>query len=283
LGGKTWSQMPRLLGGSGVGSLKTGATALARSRNGHLLLAVQRYGRGRSAALTVDTTWRWWLKGTEEPAGAYHKRFWRRLVLWLARRDIAQNVGVWIYTDELRYDLSALSSRHGAGRRVEVRAGVFDDQGRPIQGAQVEATLNVTGGPRRPIALRPDGAGGYVGSLGAGEIRVPGDYTVTLRASRDGRGLGSAKSRFAVDSSDAEMADPLANRVLLKEIAQSSGGKVVSASGLREFFEELVRRPLKRYERVRHTWRLWDTPLLLVLLIGILSAEWVLRRRHRLA
>ena len=36
-------------------------------------------------AFAGDSTWHWWMHGFE----AAHKRFWRQIVLWLARKDQA--------------------------------------------------------------------------------------------------------------------------------------------------------------------------------------------------
>jgi hypothetical protein len=62
--------------------------------------------------------------------------------------------------------------------------------------------------------------------------------------------------------------------------AEASGGEVVSRDELGEFFEHLSRRPLKALVQVIGVFRLWDTPYILAILMGVLSAEWVVRRRN---
>lgn len=60
------------------------AIIYARSNLGEPLLVGQDYGAGRVLAFGGDTTHRW----TRDPEGLYaHSRFWKQLVLWLARQE----------------------------------------------------------------------------------------------------------------------------------------------------------------------------------------------------
>ena len=49
-----------------------------------ILLAWQRFGRGRTAIMTCDSLWRWKM---QEPSGSHDvERFWQQLFAWLARQ-----------------------------------------------------------------------------------------------------------------------------------------------------------------------------------------------------
>jgi len=65
---------------------------LGGGRSRQPLLVAHNFGDGRVMAFAGDSTWRWWMQGYESA----HKRFWRQIVLWLAKKDQAQEGNVWI-------------------------------------------------------------------------------------------------------------------------------------------------------------------------------------------
>ena len=94
-----WEELPALDGANRLDHVKRGATVLAETADGHPLLIARDYGRGRVLAFGGDSTWRWALGGYE----AAHKRFWRQVVLWLARKDQSTDNSVWVNLDERRF------------------------------------------------------------------------------------------------------------------------------------------------------------------------------------
>ena len=58
---------------------------LAESDQKQPLLISQMSGDGRVLAFAGDSTWHWWMRGFD----AAHKRFWRQIILWLAKKDEA--------------------------------------------------------------------------------------------------------------------------------------------------------------------------------------------------
>ena len=131
---KCWDELPSLDGANRLDRLKRGVTVLADTPDGHPLLIAREYGRGRVLAFGGDSTWRWYMAGFE----AAHKRFWRQIVLWLARKDQSTENTVWVNLDERRFS---------PGTRVEFTAGARSPQGDPIADAAIEVEV-----------LRPDGS-----------------------------------------------------------------------------------------------------------------------------
>ena len=84
--------------------------SLADAGENQPLLVAQNYGAGRVLAFAGDTTWHWWMHGFE----AAHKRFWRQIILWLARKDQTQEGNVWVRLDKRRF---------APGERVDFTAG----------------------------------------------------------------------------------------------------------------------------------------------------------------
>ncbi len=108
-----WKKLPPLDGANQFLRLAPGAIVLADAGEGKPLLVSHNYGAGRVLAFGGDTTWHWWMRGFETA----HKRFWRQIVLWLARKDQAMEGNVWVRMEKRRFARpSAWHSRPGPSR-----------------------------------------------------------------------------------------------------------------------------------------------------------------------
>ena len=93
-----WSELPPLDGAYKFRGLAPGALVLADSGANVPLLVAHQYGDGRVMAFAGDSTWHWWMRGFESA----HKRFWRQIILWLAKKDQAEEGAVWVKLAERR-------------------------------------------------------------------------------------------------------------------------------------------------------------------------------------
>ena len=94
-----WSKLPSLEGANRFHDLAPGAVVLAEAGEDRPLLVAHNYGEGRVMAFAADSTWRWWMHGYE----AAFKRFWRQMVLWLARKDQTREGRVWVSLAQRRF------------------------------------------------------------------------------------------------------------------------------------------------------------------------------------
>jgi uncharacterized membrane protein len=116
-----WAKLPPLEGANKFRDLSPGAVVLAASAANQPLLVAHSYGDGRVMAFAGDSTWRWWMRGYEP----VFKRFWRQIVLWLARKDQAQEGNVSAgrvyrgshFADGRAADRRLVQGRVGAARR----------------------------------------------------------------------------------------------------------------------------------------------------------------------
>ena len=112
-----------------------------------------------------------------------HKRFWRQIVLWLARRDQTAEGDVWVRLDNTRFF---------PGDRVEFTAGAQSPQNEPIADAEFKAEIVKPDNKRTPAAMiRKDEQ--MAGSFR--ETQLPGDYAIEVTATRQGELLGTARTR----------------------------------------------------------------------------------------
>lgn len=255
-----------------LGAVRPTGQVLAESGDGAPLLAVRELGAGRSAALAVDTTWLWVL-APEDPAGPeHHARFWRHLVLWLAGRDGRPEGELWITAGRARY----VVTDPGRPAHVEVRAGVGGaSAGRP------EVTLAGPGGGERDVPLSEAGSDLWRSVL---RVSVPGSYTLRAEAEVDGAAK-TAETTFEVTERDLELAEILADHEALREIAEAGGGTFRTLDGLPELLDELASEGTAEpaFETVARRAEPTSEPLFVAAFLGLLAAEWVLRRHWGLA
>ena len=125
-----WAKLPPLDGANRFAAAQAGATSWPRptARKTDRCWSRQKFGNGRVIAFAGDSTWRWCMQGFESA----HKRFWRQIVLWLARKDQVAQGNVWVRLDNTRFF---------PGNRVEFIAGAQSPQNEPIADAEFKAEI----------------------------------------------------------------------------------------------------------------------------------------------
>jgi hypothetical protein len=223
---------------------------------------------GRGQVLLVNGTglWRWSLAGTDELAGERGRRLWRKTMRWLAEP---------VQGEPLR--VTAERRLVPGGEPVRLDAILQDARFKAVSGAEVRGELNGPGGATRPITFTPGGPGAYTSIFPS---PGPGRWQVSVRATRDGRELGRARGEFAVDRWTLEALNAQPDSAAMAAIAAASGGKFGKASGAAAWARGLDTRQLVRNRTASA--RLWESPWLFALVVGMLSAEWAWRRRRGL-
>jgi uncharacterized membrane protein len=269
---RVWRSLPPLSGANRWVAVKdaAGAMVIAQSEAGEPLLVVGEHGRGRVVAMAGDSTWRWWMLGHE----AEHKRFWRQAILWLVRREDLEQNEVWIRMAQRRFF---------PGARVSFTAGAASSSGDAISEAILRAEWLLPDGQRRPLSLRRDGDQ-WTGVIDA--VEQPGDYVIEVSAELDGQSIGIAQGEFLVFDRDIELSNPAADHDQLARLAamtREAGGRLIAPEELAGLFQQLRDQPPELDIEIQTKWQLADTPrdawILLLLLVGLLAAEWMLRKK----
>ena len=269
-GAEPWDRLPPLTVVNPLRAAKPGATVLLEGLDQAgeplVLLATQRYGRGTSAALAVQNTWRWQMQVDMPLTDHTHETFWRHLLRGLARPAAA------------RIEVEAGPSRAVPGESVDLVVVARDERYLPLDGADLEATLTDPLGrvSRYPLVPSADETGVYTVAAPMNEI---GRYEWVVGALDNS--VPAARSYVDVSPDGDEFWNGAFNDRALAGIAQRTGGRYYpadDAGSLVEGIDEtLATRP------VRDRLPVWDMPLLLLLLLGLACAEWVYRRRCALA
>jgi len=260
-----WESLPPLQGFNPLGALNEGSVALVDDGAGHTVVAARSVGRGRTMAVATDTTWNWALSGSAQGgAGEDHATFWRNAVRWLVK-DVEQKQ-VQIITDKENYRL---------GETIQAQVRVLTEDYSPrTDVALVGSVSPVRGGEPTAFEATTDASG-------QAAVNLTADQEGTLRITVDVPAIageyGSAEVRVSVTDREGELEDPSARPALLAAIAQATGGATFSAA---PDPRDAARRPVDALMATRREVEpLWAHPLLLMLLVLPLGAEWILRRR----
>ena len=271
LGVTAFDALPLLSGASVVGPLQATAHLLAESADGRPILAVREFGRGRAAVLTVDTTWLWILAPGEKGGAEIHRRLWRQLVLWLAGRDDRPQADLSVATDRPRYRLTDPDNPP----EIEVTVHVREATG----AAAPTVTLTRQGDAGRAIELATKG------SMGGGRawqtilaLREGGIYTLAAEAEVGGAAR-RAETQFVLEEQDFEWANILADRAAMQRIAEAGGGTCRPIGELSNLLADLATDIQLQVTSVERRQPLTSGRLFLGVVLALLAAEWLLRRK----
>lgn len=265
---RAWGALPELDGANLFSGHKPGAEVLATGKNDQPLLVAQAYGKGRALAFGADSTWRWAF--SEHDTQKYHKRFWRQIVLWLARRDKAEGEHMWITLDKQRIRL---------GEKVQITAHVQDSVGRALPNCEVRADVTGPKGVTASLSFNFTGDAYHA----AYEPPARGDYAVTAHAARAGKDIGDAEAKFVVYVPDVELERPVADLDRLRNMAARTGGAYFSPDQAGDLYDAIEQRDVPDTVIVRtDIIHLWDNWPMLLIFLGALTAEWIIRKRKGL-
>ncbi len=247
-------------------AIKPGASVLATVKDDagqtHPAIVTQRYGEGRSAAMTVGDLWRWGMM--DEKAREDMEKAWRQLV-----RSLVVDVP----------DLIELETRRegtDAADRVNLSVRVRDKAYRPLGSASVKFEITEPSGEVSELYAEPSlaEAGLYEAAYYPDS---PGGYRVqAVVTDEESEPLGTAETGWSLNPNADEYRNLRPNRELLEKLAQQTGGKVLSLGELGEFASSVKDLDVP----VMEVWTrpLWHAPWVIAIILALLALEWGLRR-----
>ncbi len=267
-----WSSLPAIPGAN-VTRARPGATVLLE--HPHLLvdgknapiLALWDYGRGRAMALAVDSSWYWSFTAHAQGAQTRHyDRFWGNALRWLVRDP-----------DLTTLKVTADPASVEPGRPVAAIVSARMPDYQPAAEAQVKVDLYSVES-RKVIASQ----NATTGSDGVARVEFappsPGAYKLLGSARKGDKSLGEGEDGVAVRAVGPELSDASVRPELLEEVAKATGGKAFRLPQLSLASVPLLDPPVVEVGRAKDQ-PLWDRWYYLVVLVALLGAEWMLRRR----
>ena len=287
-----------------VRGIKPGASVIAEVDDGrgnkHPAVVVQRFGRGRSAALTIGDIWHWGLH--EESMHRDMDKAWRQLARWLVA-DVPE-----------RIDLQTEQKRGEPNQPVVLQVRVRDQKFQPLDEAAVVVTVHTVGqasslsGPSTRMEnqghgqIEPPRKSGTAATPLLPSIRLPtepslkepglyeatyiprdtgGYYAEAVVTNAVGAEVGRAEAGWSSDLAAEEFRSLKPNRALLETIARKTGGEIIPVEKLEDFARSLPNRKVP----ITESWSfpLWHQAGVFLFALACFAAEWGLRRWKGLA
>jgi len=283
LPGLAWAQVVAAL----KPSVEVLATASINAQGSSIPLVMRlRYGAGQSVYVATDDTWRW----RYGRGDVYFQRFWVQLVRMLGRHRIRQD------TDGVR--LSVSHRRIELGQTVVVMLHVDDAMLLERNLSRVAVSVAREGRGMEGTAdslerlellpLQSQAGGGVAEGRSSENQRVyraawrPGwAGQLTLRVVEPALEDLNITLPIEVIHPEDEMRHPMPDHDRLADLAQQTGGRVVWPDRLDELVGLIPNRARRTPDDISEP--LWDSPLTLIIVMGLLTVEWVGRKMIRLA
>jgi hypothetical protein len=238
-------------------------------------LSWRHYGAGRVVYISAPVTWK--LRFRE--GDVYHHRFWGQLLRWAMSREIG--------TGSRTIRLSADGSRYSEGEPINLTVRMLYPDGKPVKGASPVAEARQGGRELAKIELAEDNdaPGTYRGVL---EEMLTGPVTVgvtgrQVSALLESEGWSSQVTAVVtVEPNKAmELRNTRCNLPMLTQLADATGGAVLGPTALGAMMEQLDLES-ETFETIssRPVWNSWT---LLLIFVGCLTAEWIIRKRVGMA
>jgi hypothetical protein len=234
-----------------------------------VVLAHQRYGRGKVLVLPVQDTWMWRMHANMAVEDATHHNFWRRLTRWLVD-GVPDRVMV-----------SSTPDRVQRGEPVTLTADVVDAEYRGVNDGRITAHATAPSGRVEdvPMEWTVENDGEYRARFTPSE---EGIYRIAVDGfTQTGADASRGTMFLRVAPSDAEYFDAAMRPSLLRRLSEETGGRFfrsADTTGLVDAISYSGRGVTVIEER-----ELWDMPIVLVLLLGLMGTEWLYRRRRGVA
>jgi uncharacterized membrane protein len=264
------SEMPAFRVLNRLPSVKPGASVVATIGNDwgeqFPALIVQRFGNGRTGALTIGDLWRWGLK--ESQMHEKMNKFWRQTLRWLVA-DVPE-----------RISLQASIKQDQVNQPVLLQVRARDKDFEPKDDTSVAIQITDPLGKTTQLTAEPvyDETGLYEATY---IPRINGGYLAQVRVKNtQDYEIGDAQTGWSVDLDDQEFKSIKTDRPFLETLAKQTGGRIVELHEIGTFANSLA----GENAPVTETWirPLWETRGLSLIIFAIilicLTGEWTLRR-----
>lgn len=230
------------------------------------LICLQFVGAGKVLFHATDETYRWRYRTGD----AYFARYWLQALRYLSRASLLGSS----HQVELRSD----RRQYLRGEPVTLRLRFFDERQAPQDEQRVTVAVEAADGERRMVTLTRQGLqrGDFASTVSG---LAEGAYRAWLAAPVLD---GPPQCSFRVVAPPGELAQTRTNLAALRRVAQRSGGQAATWHEAQTLLDRL---PPGRRVRVQTLppRPIWNHPLAGMLLVGLLTTEWLLRRRSGLA
>ncbi len=296
---RRWEKLPPIFWSAPVRRAKPAAQVLVTEvpasdkEPGRPVIAMQQYGVGQAMFLGTDNTWRWRRNEGEE----FYTSFWGRVVQRLAVNHLL--------TGNRRTQMVLDRTSVLPGEPIGITARLFNSAFEPLIDPAVRARVTRASAPPTTPGPAPTNAPAPAASTNAAALAAsgsaaragselllravpdqPGVYRGEIVAGTPGRYRLALDDElpaivdFTVEDRLVEAGETALQAELLRELAVSTGGGFFREEQLYQL-PDLVSSQSQRVLS-RQSVELWTSPFYFLVVLLLLTAEWILRKRWHL-
>lgn len=230
------------------------------------VIALQPFGLGQALYIGTDNMWRW---RRVEQANQY-TTIWSQIIQRMALSRLLNASSL--------SNLKLERDDYVAGDRITMFARMFKPGYRPLTDPEVRAELTIepldgapadSEGTATPVVFRPSGDqdGLYKAEVIATQ---PGIYQVALKNDPE------VMVRTRVIEPRFELGETAMNAQLLRDMAAATGGRFYREENLHELVPDIDAEAEKVETPVDI--EIWSSPLFFLLVVGLFTVEWIIRK-----
>ena len=223
------------------------------------------FGAGQVLYHAFDDSWRW----RYEVADQHHVKYWNQISNWIAELPFA------VRDKFISLDAGAITYQPGDSANVRVR--LRDTDGKPVTNAAVDAVLYREGKRAAVIRLNVDENGGglYRGKTAGLD---PGEYEIGIESAAIQSRDTKARTQFKVEPRETgELTMLNLNEDLLRQMSAASGGQYLREEHIDKLAALLA--PMSQGKVIESDTVLWQSWWWFAPLVGMLTVEWIVRKR----
>lgn len=266
-----WEALPGLYWRADAPALRPGGVMLAATSDAtgrvRPVIALQRFGAGKVLLHLTDETWRWRFRAGDQ----YFGRYWIQAIRYLSRAALlSRDRGAELTSDRRSYS---------QGEPVTLRVRFHDEQLAPSAAGRVTVLVEDRAGGRQTVDLPRVAPASNLFEGRLNNLPEGGYHAWIQQPTFDGP---PPATDFRVDAPQRELARRGADLADLRRAAEMSGGRYFDLEDAHQLPSRLpAGRPVRLEAALPKP--LWNRPELLLALAGVLTLEWLLRKRCRLA
>ncbi|QDU79607.1 hypothetical protein Pla110_13180 [Polystyrenella longa] len=243
------------------------------NKPGQPAMLYQQYGQGQVGWMGIDSTWRW----RKRVGDQFHHRFWGQVARWAIQNKLS------VETDLVRFGPERAEGTPNQAIRLHAHfSSILLDRLSELNPQVVVYKLPHTRDekpiarlPLLPLPSRQQSMTAVVENL------TEGEYEFLLETTDDDVFAEEIMAPYVVRPVPSrEQTETIANRELLAELANLTGGKLLELDQLGQIPDIIQTRSSS--ETWREQTEIWTHPLWLALFVLLLSLEWLLRKWHGL-
>lgn len=270
---KMWQNLPSLFRSHRRFQLRAGTTTLMTKQNGEPILIFQRVGLGKSLLFAAEGIWNWHFGVNTYKDTSYqsvYPRFWAQTLRWMSQQS-----------DGNRIYLTTSSPTYAQGDTVSMNIRAYSLTMQPQDDAEILLTVTTPSGTTFPLKTHIDSTDTQAGTVGnyTAQLKVDeiGAYKIRAVGQSGNISLGEDEIEFFVHQQLIELEAPQLNVSLLTELTEKTGGVYVNIEDAHSIIDRIsdVTEPVF----VDTERDLWAHPFVLIAVVGLLGAEWFIRKR----